>query len=147
MPTHQRQGTKATPWAQIRGQFGGIISPQDMTINKVLFFKIFIIIIIILVGFIFFPFYSPRKQDSHFLELYKIYTARGGGIWPCRRGMESSRHSSPLSPSPAVPARPGAWHEAAPKAGEGGGTWMQLGQILQHQGTQLGGQGRTRTDQ
>lgn len=23
MPTHQRQGTKATPWARIRGQFGG----------------------------------------------------------------------------------------------------------------------------
>lgn len=58
----------------------------------------------------------PRKQDLHFLELYKIYTVRGGSVWPCRRGHSSPVFPLPTSP-PRCPARPGAWHEAAPKVG------------------------------
>lgn len=145
MPTHRRQGTKASPRAPVRGGAwgGGTFLPKDTAINTVLFFECFYYFFCW--GFIFFfspP--APQKQDLHFLELYKIYTVRGGSVWPCRRG-----HSSPVFPLPTSPprclARPGAWHEAAPKVGVGGGgTRVQLGLFLQHQHTQLGRGGRER---
>lgn len=76
MPTHQRQGTKATPWAQIRGQFWGIISPQDMAINKVLFFKFFFIIIIFVGFYFFFLFIPPGNKTLTFWNCTK-FTQQG----------------------------------------------------------------------
>lgn len=110
--------------------------PEDMAINKVLFFD-----------FIFIFSFFPRKQDSHFLELYKIYTVRGGGdVWPCQGGGVDSKQAQPVRTPPCrglPPIVPPPRHPVAPTSAWQG---QELGTEQHQRGGTAGGARGCSTD-
>lgn len=70
------------PWARIWGQFGGIISPQDTAINKVLFFKFYYYYYYYLFCWVlfFFLFIPPGNKTLTFWNCTK-FTQRGEGAF------------------------------------------------------------------
>lgn len=102
MPTHRRQGTKATPRAPLRGGGwgGGTLLPKDTAINKVLFFECFYYFFCW--DFIFFL--SPRPPGNKTFAFWNCtkFTQRGEGAF----GLVEEGTARPCPPFP--PATRGA---------------------------------------
>lgn len=129
------------------GRTGGYFLPKDMAINKVSFFEIFYYYFC---WVLLFPSPNPPPPPGNkiltFWNCTKFTQRREWGVFGLVKGRWRAVGPALPVPLPAshlrCPTRPGAWHKAAPKAG--GGTWVQLGQLLQHQYTQPGGARRNR---